>query len=233
MANKTVAQIQKQLDKTGAYAADRKLLQQQLAELPKQAQAEISGLQAQLQRANTQILDQARGRGLGFSGIPIAEQAQYAATEFAPALARVRQSQNEAKRGILSALNQLARDQYNTAWGIYSSERDFNESKRRWEAEQALRRQQAAQQAAAAQAASAASYLQAVQSQQKSSNKSSGPSKQDQAIYSRAKSLQNIYSMDRNLFNSLVTRLSQGNSADRSVVATVQKLLGGASGGGG
>lgn len=175
---KTVSQIMAELDKSGGYAADRQLLQKQLSALPGQSAAQIKGLDAQLARANDNILQGARSRGLGFSGIPIAEQAQYAATEYAPAVAQVRQSQNEAKRGILGSLNSLSRDMRSQAQSIFENERNFREQRRQFEEQMRLQRENAARSAAASAAAasgpSGMDYLSAMMSSG-GGNKSSGP----------------------------------------------------------
>lgn len=137
------------------YATDRGLLQNQLDSLPAQSEAEVKGLDAKLTQANDNILQGARGRGLGFSGIPIAEQAQYAATEYAPAVARVKQSQLDKQTGILGSLNSLALNQRTQAQSIFDNERNFEEQQRQFN------EQMAAQRAAAAgsTSASAGDYL--------------------------------------------------------------------------
>ena len=145
------------------YAADRNLLNSQLKALPSQADAQIKGLDAKLAVANDNILQGARGRGLGFSGIPIAEQAQYAATEYAPAVAGVRKSQNDQRSSILSSLNGLARDQRSQAESIFQADRQFSEQKRQFDLQMAEQRAQRAAQERAARAAayqaSAGDYL--------------------------------------------------------------------------
>lgn len=145
------------------YAADRNLLNSQLKALPSQAEAQIKGLDAKLAVANDNILQGARGRGLGFSGIPIAEQAQYAATEYAPAVAGVRKSQNDQRSSILSSLNGLARDQRSQAESIFQADRQFSEQKRQFDLQMAEQRAQRAAQERAARAAayqaSAGDYL--------------------------------------------------------------------------
>lgn len=166
-----------ELDKSGGYAIDRQLLEQQLKALPGQSKAQVRGLNAQLSRANDNILQGARGRRLGFSGIPLAEQAQYAATEYAPALARVKQSMNEQRTGILGSLSSLSRDMRNQAQSIFENERNFREQRRQFEEQMRLQRENAARSAAASAAASGPSgmdYLSALMSGG-GDKKSSGP----------------------------------------------------------
>lgn len=74
------------------------------AEIPGQLQAEEQGLEAKQQSAFGSITDAARRRGLGSSGIPLAEQARYSATEYMPALARLRQSGREQAMGLEDAI---------------------------------------------------------------------------------------------------------------------------------
>lgn len=121
----TIEQIMAELDRSAGYAADRGILQQRYDALPGQANAEIGGLDAKLTQANDNILQGARARGVGFSGIPIQEQAQYAATDYAPAVARVKTAQNEQQAGILSSLNALSRDQRTQAQSIFENNRNY------------------------------------------------------------------------------------------------------------
>ncbi|MBM4644762.1 hypothetical protein GS464_20090 [Rhodococcus hoagii] len=133
------------------YQGSRDLYNQQLAAIPKQSEAEVKGLEAKLGQANENILQSARSRGLGFSGIPIAEQAQYAATEFAPAVARVKQQAEGQRMSILEALNATQREQRGQAQSIYDSrenrrlqEEQLAEQRRQFEANLAFQREQAA-----------------------------------------------------------------------------------------
>lgn len=156
---RTLKQIQRELDKTGGYAADRKLLNSQLNSLPGQYQAQAAGLDAKLGQANDNILQSARGRGLGFSGIPIQEQAQYAATEYAPALANLKTQSESNRMGILQSLNSLSRDQRSQAQSIYDNNRNFREQQRQFNQQQKLAREQMAASQRAASSASAGDYL--------------------------------------------------------------------------
>lgn len=123
------------------YAPSRKLINERIAAIPASADAEVAGLQAQLGQANEQILGQARDRGLGFAGIPIAEQAKYAATSFAPAVARVRQSANDQKTSLFDALNNTNLEQRKYATSIQQNEFNLDEQKRQFEAAQQAARE--------------------------------------------------------------------------------------------
>lgn len=134
-----------------AYSGSRKLIQDKMASAPAMAEAEIAGLDAKLQGANTNILAGARRRGLGFSGIPVAEQAQYAATEYAPAVARTRDNARNQVMSLQEALLGLTREQRSQAQGVYDSElardlqeRQFQESIRQFNENLRLQREQAA-----------------------------------------------------------------------------------------
>lgn len=111
------------------YSGSKSIIQNQLTALPGETDAAIAQADAKLSQANDNILAGARRRGIGFSGIPIGEQAQYAATEYAPAIANLKSSQNTKQLSLTEALNSLGRDQRTAAQGIYDSElaRDFQE----------------------------------------------------------------------------------------------------------
>jgi hypothetical protein len=111
-----IEDIIRELD--AGYNPSRQLLQQRIDSLPSQADTQISGLNAQKDSAFNDILGGARDRGMGFSGIPIAEQAKYTATDFLPAVAKVRQAQNETQSSLLQALNDIGLDQRKTAYTV-------------------------------------------------------------------------------------------------------------------
>ena len=140
------------------YAGSRKAVQTQIEALPAQYEADLGGLNAQLDQANQNIVDQARRRGLGFSGIPVGEQAQYAATNFAPAVARLKSDQLTRRTSLDEALNSLDRDQRQQALGIRSNEETLDEQRRQFDANMAFQREMADRQAAAARASAAGSY---------------------------------------------------------------------------
>lgn len=137
--------IIKELD--AGYNPQRESINKRLSQLPGQAEAEIGGLKAQQETSFNDITDGARQRGIGFSGIPLAEQAKYTANSFLPAVARVRQSQNDASSSLTEALNGINTDQRNKAFGIRESQlgREQEES----QFARNLAAQQAAQRAAA------------------------------------------------------------------------------------
>lgn len=106
----------KELD--ASYNPARDLINQQLTALPAQSDAQIAGLKATQDQAFNDITSGARDRGIGFSGIPLGEQAKYTASTFLPAVANVQATQNTNKNTLLSALNSIGMDQQKTALGL-------------------------------------------------------------------------------------------------------------------
>ncbi len=139
---RTLDAILQELD--AGYNPSRTLINQRLDALPGQADAEIAGLQGQQTQAFNDITAGARDKGLGFSGIPLSEQARYTAGSFLPAVAKVRQSQNDVKSSLLGSLNDTNLDQRKTGMGIYQAELDRDERRAAEERAAALERQRAA-----------------------------------------------------------------------------------------
>ncbi len=102
---RTLEQIISELDNT--YKPQINSLQERANLIPQQIQDEEAGLKAQQTQAFGDITNAARRRGLGFSGIPLGEQAQYTSTQFLPALARLRQSGKEQAMSLQDAINQI------------------------------------------------------------------------------------------------------------------------------
>lgn len=125
------------------YSGSRNAINTQLSALPAQYEADLSGLNAQLKDANDNILSGARQRGLGFSGIPVGEQARYAATNFAPAVARLKSDQIGRTTSLQDALNSLDRDRREKAVGIRSNEEALDEQRRQFDAKVAFDREMA------------------------------------------------------------------------------------------
>lgn len=79
-------------------------LRQRQSMIPGQIAEEEKGLGAKQEQAFGDILGGARRRGMGFSGIPLGEQAKYTSTEYLPALARLRQSGREQAMSLEDAI---------------------------------------------------------------------------------------------------------------------------------
>lgn len=146
-------------DLNPAYDPQRALVQKQQDALPAQFDAQQQGLQAQADSANQGILSQAQQRGLGFSGIPVAEQAKYNATTFMPAVANLKGQQLQAQTSLSDQLNKLNTDQRTQAMGYQQDEynRDqqaaqLAEQQRQFNLNLQFQKDQAARQAATARA---------------------------------------------------------------------------------
>lgn len=133
------------------------------AAIPGQIAEEEKGLGAKQESAFGEILGGARRRGLGFSGIPLQEQAKYTATEYMPALARLRQSGREQAMSLEDAILGLNRERRTQGQGIYEAdrqyglaERQFKEGSRQFNARMKAEAEQARQAAAAQRAAATA-----------------------------------------------------------------------------
>lgn len=119
-------------------------VQGQIDALPGQTAAEEQGLQAKQTQAFGDILNGARRRGLGFSGIPIGEQAQYTATNYLPALAQLHTAQQQRATSLQDAILGIRERQNQFAQGVYQTEQDRAEQARQFDAAQAAQRAQAA-----------------------------------------------------------------------------------------
>lgn len=129
MAARSLDAILQELD--AGYAPARSLINERLAALPGQSEAEIGGLKAQEQDYfDNTIMADARSRGIAFGGIPIGERARYGATQFLPAIARVKQAQTDTQSNLLSALNETNLDQRRTAMSLWQQEQDREAAER-------------------------------------------------------------------------------------------------------
>lgn len=125
-------------------------IRQRQSLIPQQIQAEEQGLQAKQGQAYEDILGGARRRGLGFAGIPLAEQAKYSATEYMPALARLRQSGREQAMSLEDAILGIQERRNSQGQQIYQYETSLAEQRRQFDEQQRLAREQAAAQQRAA-----------------------------------------------------------------------------------
>lgn len=130
------------LDNTGVWGYMARTLQQIIAELnptfqpqvqsleqraqllPQQIESEEAGLGAKKDQAYEDIVSGARRRGLGFAGIPLGEQAKYAATDYAPALARLRQSGQERAFSLQDAILGINERRDTLAQQLYGQDLD-------------------------------------------------------------------------------------------------------------
>lgn len=122
MAARTLAQIISELNPT--FQPQVKSLEARANLIPGQIASEESALGAKKDQAYEDIVSGARRRGLGFSGIPLGEQAKYAATDYAPALARLRQSGQERAYSLQDAILGINERRDTLGQQIYQTEQD-------------------------------------------------------------------------------------------------------------
>lgn len=208
------------------YDPSANLYQQQIDAIPTQTAAAVSQADAKKDLAYEQITNSARQRGMGFSGIPLAEQAKYNATEYAPAIANLKSNAEANRVSLLEAMNSLNRDRRTQAQSIYDNnmsrdlaERQFQESIRQFNEQLAAQR---AANAAANASTDLSKYLNTAAS-------SSAPqiSANDQDIYNKAKLLQGLYSSNIGNFNQTVSQLRKaGDDKSKQIILNAYKLLG-------
>lgn len=155
MQPRTLAQIISELDPTYQPQIDN--IRTQQAAIPGQIQAQEQGLQAKQNDAFGSIMDQSRARGVGFSGIPLGEQARYTGSTYLPALANLRTAGVQQATSLSEAINQINERKNTFGQHIYGQEQDRAEQQRQFNAQMEAQRQQQAEARAAASRASAAS----------------------------------------------------------------------------
>lgn len=138
----TLEQIIAELNPT--YEPQVNTIRQRQAAIPGMIAQEEKGLQAKQENAFGDILNGARRRGLGFSGIPLGEQAKYTSTEFLPALARLRQSGQEQATSLEDAINQIYERRNTLAQQLRQGGLDREEQQRQFNLNYQLQQQQAA-----------------------------------------------------------------------------------------
>lgn len=82
-------------DLAPVYAPQQAVIQQQQAALPAKYTAQRTALTAEKGQGFNTINDQATGRGLAFSGIPLDEQATYLSTKYLPGMQQLDTQENE------------------------------------------------------------------------------------------------------------------------------------------
>lgn len=116
--------------------------------IPGQIADEEKGLQAKQANAFDDILGGARRRGLGFSGIPLQEQARYTASEFLPSIARLRQTGREQAMSLEDAILGINERKQTSAMNMrnYEQQRydNYLAEQRRLEAEKETQRRASA-----------------------------------------------------------------------------------------
>lgn len=124
MATKTLDQIVTEL--AGIYDPQVASLRTRQAAIPGEIATEEQALDAKLKDAYGQIQLGAQRKGVGFGGIPLGEQARYASTEYAPALARLRQSGQQRSQSLEDAILGINERRAAIANDIYGREQGFD-----------------------------------------------------------------------------------------------------------
>jgi hypothetical protein len=111
----------------------------QQAALPGQLQTDETALQGEQTRAFDDILQGARRRGTGvaFGGIPLGEQAKYTSTTFLPEMARLRGTYATKGLSLEDAILGINERRAQQGQSIFENERNFFESKRQFDEQQA------------------------------------------------------------------------------------------------
>lgn len=125
------------------YDPMRQSVATQQAALPAQFDAQQQGLTAQADQAHQNILSQAQNRGLGFSGIPVGEQAKYDATTFMPAVANLKGKMIDAQTSLSDQLNKINLDQQTQGNSILQTQQARDEQQRQFDQNMAFQREQA------------------------------------------------------------------------------------------
>jgi hypothetical protein len=152
MATKTLKQITSQLNKADQGTINS--IKKRQALIPQELADEEAGLKATQENAFGEILSGARQRGLGFSGIPLGEQAKYTASNFLPAVANLKRSGREKEMSLTDAILGIRSGNAKTALGLYQQEKDRAEQRRQFNLNLQEQRRQAAASRAAASAGS-------------------------------------------------------------------------------
>ena len=152
-------------DLNPAYSGSIDVLNKRRAALPAQFQAQRSGLEAEKVVGFNQINNQATGRGISFSGIPLDEQANYLSTQYLPGIQQLALQENEQNLALDEALAGINKERRLKAMDIRTNQQSVlerylaEERERAWQrekfqADQAMERAKMAQQAALASAES-------------------------------------------------------------------------------
>lgn len=144
MQPRTLDQILQELNTTGGYASQIENIKAKQALVPENIQSNISAAEAAQTKAYEDIITGARRRGVGFSGIPLGEQAKYSSTVFAPAILAAKEQGRVQQLSLEDAMNQLISDRYSKALGIQQYEQQFAENQRQFNEQMAAQRRAAA-----------------------------------------------------------------------------------------
>ena len=136
-----------------AYAGGRDVINEQISGLGEKYGAQRTALEAEKVQGFDTINEQATGRGMAFSGIPLDEQAKYLSTKYLPGMQQLDYQQNaevltmrgqladidkEQRLGAMSRIDQQqsALNQWNLTQMQIQSQAAEAEKQRAWQAEQ-------------------------------------------------------------------------------------------------
>jgi hypothetical protein len=198
----------------------RRIVLDQVAALPGQQTVDETALSAKKDQAFEDIVGGARRRGLGFSGIPLGEQAKYTATDYAPALANLKSGYNTRRGTLESALADIGRSDYMSAQDIFGRDQQLAEQRRQFDLNYRLNQRQAAD---ARRAATAASTFSPSFGGSAGSSKPKGPTVQDQAYLSVQRFLQGDDNSIRSDYQATLNSANRGNAMDKLKVQLYQQ----------
>ena len=222
MQPRTLEQILGELG--SSYDPQVNNLRQQQSLVPEQTRADIAQADAAKNTAYEDIIGGARRRGMGFSGIPLGEQAKYAANVYAPEVLRTQTAGRQRALSLEDAILGLNSQRRQQGQGIYDNERNFYEQQRQCNENLAFQRQQANRAAAAANSGN--SWLSELMKQQQQ-----GAQSQQGTEYSTA-AKQDVLSVlanrDYNQLNRYINAVSKsagfGNEMDKYKLQWLQAL---------
>lgn len=147
-------------DLNPAYQGQIDVLNQRRAQLPGQFEAQRQALGAEKVQGFNQINNQATGRGMSFSGIPLDEQANYLSTKYLPGLTALTSQENEQNLALDDALAKINQDrrlramdtrqsQQKSLEAYLSEQRQMQWEREKFNAQQSLERAKMARAAAA------------------------------------------------------------------------------------
>lgn len=206
MQPRTLDQIIAELNPT--YEPQIQSLRSRQALIPKQIAEEEKGLQAKQETAFGDILGGARRRGLGFSGIPLSEQARYTSTEFLPALARLRQQGKEQAFSLEDAILGISERRNTLAQQLRQQEIDRAEQMRQFNESLAEQQRQRA-------AASAAAFSPSFDGATSAGGSTQTPSLKDMAYANVQSFLQRGRAAAESDFQATLKSANYGNALDK------------------
>jgi len=125
-----------------AYSASTDVLKKQQGNLGAKYDTQRQGLTAEKGQGFNAINNQATGRGLSFSGIPIDEQATYLSTKYLPAYAKTFTDQNEEDLNYAGKIADVGINQTNQALGVKGTQQSAVNA---WNLQQSSQQFQASQ----------------------------------------------------------------------------------------